>query len=217
VPGPVREYLDQWLAGKARLRSSTRRSYREHINLYLAPGLGHIRLVDLRDTDIERLYTCMRELGGLKEQTRPDPLLQQLFQVRDPTQPVRPLSDARIRRVHATLMSALNTAVRRKHIPQNPAEHIELPAGRRPKAVVWTDERVEHWRRTGERPALAVWTPHQAGRFLDAAMSHRLYPLYHLVAYRGLRRGEAVGIRGRVGGGPLLRLFLGSIRAAPPD
>jgi integrase len=61
--------------------------------------------------------------------------------------------------------------------------------------VIWTDERIERWRRTGERPAVAVWTPQQAGAFLDAAMSHRLYPLYHLIAYRGLRRGEAVGIR----------------------
>jgi integrase len=60
---------------------------------------------------------------------------------------------------------------------------------------VWTDERIEHWRRTGERPAVAVWTPEQTGAFLDAAMSHRLYPLFHLIAYRGLRRGEAVGIR----------------------
>src|SRR3954468_15209079 len=57
------------------------------------------------------------------------------------------------------------------------------------------DERVEHWRRTGERPIVAVWTPLQIGTFLDAAMSHRLYPLYHLIAYRGLRRGEARGIR----------------------
>src|SRR3954471_16282652 len=56
------------------------------------------------------------------------------------------------------------------------------------------DERVEHWRRTGERPIVAVWTPLQIGTFLDAAMSHRLYPLYHLLAYRGLRRGEARGI-----------------------
>jgi integrase len=92
-------------------------------------------------------------------------------------------------------MSALNTAVRRKHIPQNPAEHVELPSGRRPKAVVWTDDRVEHWRRTGERPAVAVWTPQQTGTFLDAAMADRLYPLYHLIAYRGLRRGEAIGIQ----------------------
>jgi hypothetical protein len=45
----VGEYLDQWLAGKAGLRSSTRRSYREHIDLYLRPGLGYIRLTDLLD------------------------------------------------------------------------------------------------------------------------------------------------------------------------
>ena len=83
----VGEYLDQWLAGKARLRSSTRRSYREHIDLYLRPGLGHIRLVDLRDTDIERLYTCMRELGRLSEQDRPGPLLQRLIEARNPHRP----------------------------------------------------------------------------------------------------------------------------------
>lgn len=72
---------------------------------------------------------------------------------------------------------------------------VEIPSGRRPRAVVWTVERIEHWRRTGERPAVAVWTPQETGAFLDAATAHRLYPLYHLIAYRRLRRGEAVGIR----------------------
>ncbi len=40
----VGEYLDLWLAGKGRLRATTVRSYREHVDLYLQPGLGHIRL-----------------------------------------------------------------------------------------------------------------------------------------------------------------------------
>jgi hypothetical protein len=39
-----------------------------------------------------------------------------------------------------------------------------------------------------------VWTPAQTGRFLDAVAGHRLYALYHLIAFRGLRRGEAVGL-----------------------
>ena len=40
-----------------------------------------------------------------------------------------------------------------------------------------------------------VWTPAQTGTFLDALEGERLYPLYHLIAYRGLRRGEACGLR----------------------
>jgi integrase len=39
-----------------------------------------------------------------------------------------------------------------------------------------------------------VWTPEQTGRFLDVAAADRLYPLYHLIAFRGLRRGEACGL-----------------------
>jgi integrase len=33
---------------------------------------------------------------------------------------------------------------------------VELPAARRPHAVVWTGNRVEHWQRTGERPAAGL-------------------------------------------------------------
>ena len=91
-------------------------------------------------------------------------------------------------------MSALNAAAKRRLIPFNPAAFVELATGRRPKAVLWTDERIEDWRRTGKRPKVAVWTPEQTGAFLDHASSDRLYALYHLVTFRGLRRGEAVGL-----------------------
>ncbi len=39
-----------------------------------------------------------------------------------------------------------------------------------------------------------VWRPDQLGAFLDSAGSDRLYALYHLVSYRGLRRGESAGL-----------------------
>jgi integrase len=61
--------------------------------------------------------------------------------------------------------------------------------------VVWTPGRVEHWQRTGERPAVAVWTAAQTAQFLHAIAGHRLYAAYHLIALRGLRRGEAAGLR----------------------
>jgi integrase len=60
---------------------------------------------------------------------------------------------------------------------------------------VWTQERVGHWQQTGEHPAVAVWTAAQTARFLNAIAGHRLYAAYHLIALRGLRRGEAAGLR----------------------
>jgi integrase len=60
--------------------------------------------------------------------------------------------------------------------------------------LLWTDERVARWRETGVKPGpVMVWTPAQLGAFLDAAESDRLYALFHLIAYHGLRRGEGVG------------------------
>jgi hypothetical protein len=59
----VGDYLDEWLAGKASLRPSTQRSYRGHIDLYLKPGLGHLRLTELRDQHIERLYSALPMVG----------------------------------------------------------------------------------------------------------------------------------------------------------
>jgi integrase len=37
-----------------------------------------------------------------------------------------------------------------------------------------------------------VWTPAQTAAFLDRVQADRLYPLWHIIAHRGLRRGEAV-------------------------
>jgi integrase len=61
--------------------------------------------------------------------------------------------------------------------------------------VVWAAERISEWQRTGIRPSVAVWTPAQTAAFLNAIQGHRLYAAYHLIALRGLRRGEAAGLR----------------------
>jgi integrase len=61
--------------------------------------------------------------------------------------------------------------------------------------VVWTDDLIAEWRRTGTHPPVAVWTAAQTARFLASCREHRLYAAYHLIALRGLRRGEAIGLR----------------------
>jgi integrase len=102
-----------------------------------------------------------------------------------------PASKQAIRR---TLRTALNFAISREYITFNAAAHVELTPAKRPPGLLWTEERVERWRETGEKPSsVMVWTPAQLGQFLDAAESERLYAAFHLIAYHGLRRNEAVG------------------------
>jgi integrase len=80
-----------------------------------------------------------------------------------------------VRRVHATLRSALATAQRRRLVPYNAAVDVELPKVSRPKV----------------RP----WEPAELGKFLDHAAGDRLGTLYEVMAATGLRRGEACGLR----------------------
>jgi integrase len=79
-----------------------------------------------------------------------------------------------MRRIHNTLSGALKSAVRAGLMPRNPAPDAELPKAAMPKVKVWTAE--------------------QLGAFLDAIAGQRLYALYHLAAFAGMRRGELCGI-----------------------
>jgi integrase len=190
------QYLDDWLAGKAKLKRSTYRSYVECVELYFKPGLGHLRLGDLRDHDFEDLYAAMRKIGRPTGAARDTDMLRRLLKARsNKPQGRRPLSAGRMRRIHAVALSALNTAVKKKKIAVNPAEHVELASGRAPRGLLWTNARVTAWRQTSHRPsAVMVWTPEQAGAFLDFVVDDRLYPLWQLIAHRGLRRAEAIGL-----------------------
>ncbi|MET8681927.1 tyrosine-type recombinase/integrase [Streptomyces sp. NPDC004647] len=94
-----------------------------------------------------------------------------------------------------TLSAALNDAAVEKLVTRNWTEDVVLPKYVKPKPLIWTDERVEAWRTTGTKPGkVMVWTPEQTGEFLDAVAEHRLYPMFHLMTFRGLRRGEAAGL-----------------------
>lgn len=94
-----------------------------------------------------------------------------------------------------TLSGALEDAVEEKLISENWTKGVVLPKYVRPKPLVWTPARIEAWRQTGEKPGkVMVWMPEQTGEFLDAVAEHRLYPMFHLMVFRGLRRGEAVGL-----------------------
>jgi len=160
----VAGWLVTWLETRARVRDSTRRAYAAHIRLHLAPHVGGVLLDELHTGHLEKLFTTLLGRQGL--------------------------SVAMARRVHATLRSALNAAVRERLLADNPVRYLKLPRGTRPRAVVWTRRRARQWLRTGVRPAVAVWTRAQAATFLAAAENHWLQGLWRLLAVAGLRRGE---------------------------
>ena len=120
----VGQYLAEWLAAKTDIRRSTQRAYGLHISKYLAPGLGHLRMTDLR---VAHVAECLAEVTS---------------------------SDANRQRVRATLRAALSDAVRQGLISVNPAALVKLRSGKRPKALVWTAERVQRWEEAVDAPRL---------------------------------------------------------------
>ncbi|GAA1832965.1 site-specific integrase [Actinomadura chokoriensis] len=205
-------YLEKiWLpAKKESLSGSTFADYAEIVQLYLVPGLGHLKLVDLRDKHVIDLYEAILQINRpLPEGDKPSELLRRLLEVRAySTRPLKvgeaprrkqtkPISPTRVKKIHAVLLSALNWAVKSKRLRENPIAHVEPPRvkGRRVKPLVWTAERVERWQETRKVPgSVMVWTPAQTGAFLDFIAEERLYALFHLVAFRGLRRAEVAGL-----------------------
>jgi integrase len=168
------EWLEHWLASRTSPAASTVRSCAGHVRLYLKPYLGRMLLAELSAGHVQAMFSAT---------TRHHQVLGS------------PVSAATLSRIRAALRAALNAAIRSGLIADNPASQAELPPARRPRAVVWTPARVEHWQRTGERPVVGVWTAAQTARFVGCIKDHRLYAAYHLIALRGLRRGEAAGLR----------------------
>ncbi len=205
----VSTYLSTWLDGKRTLKKETLDSYREAIRLYFKPGLGHLRLCDLRDHHISDLVTAMGQINHpLPDGGKPSDLLRRLVEVRADDErrallpretrhkkSTRPLSPARIKRLMAVLNSALNAAVKSKLIDRNPAALIELPRVTGAKPLLWTKPRVLRWLSSGRIPGpVMVWTPKQTGAFLDFIADERLYALFHLTAFTGPRRAEVAGL-----------------------
>jgi integrase len=209
------EYLARrlrWWQSEAELKPSTLASYGEAVELYFRPGLGHIRLADLRDHHFRDLYAAMRLINRPERTVEHGELLRRLLEARAraPRLPgrlasSRPLSEARIKRIHAVALSALSDAVPQT-LPHNPAAAVKLGGkrgGRKTRPLLWTEPRLERWRATGEIPApVMVWTAAQCGAFLDSLEAseepqrdaERLYALFHLAAYSGMRRSELAGL-----------------------
>ncbi|MDM4721830.1 tyrosine-type recombinase/integrase [Micromonospora sp. WMMA1363] len=206
----VGDWLEEWISGR-KVRTNTVEQYKRDIRLHLKPHIGGIRLDRLRvghlmemfDSIVERnneieesnvlRRAAVDELKSLKGRQRRRAARAAIAEMPPFRRPVGPTSRRHIR---ATLRAALNDAIARELITFNPAAHVEIDAVRRPKGLVWTEDRIAQWQATGRKPSpVMVWTPAQTGAFLDAIGDDDLYALFHLITFRGLRRGEACGLR----------------------
>lgn len=166
----VADLVREWLEHKGReVTPRTLDGYRNALELYVLPTLGHRRLGDLTLREIDALY------GAMLEGKLPAP---------DPGDDGKgrgwkggPLSPRTVRMTHVALSQALSQAVRWGMIAFNPAAEATLPSGK-PK----------------EKRALTVA---ERARFLDAADEldafHKV--LYRVLMDTGLRPGEACALK----------------------
>jgi integrase len=192
----VGDYLTGWLhhlTVTESVNGGTVRGYESIVRVHLIPHLGHIPLDNLRVPHVRTMFEKIIEQNQVIEagHASANPTVRKRYAG------VRPTGPARRHRIRAALRTALNAALVDGFVTMNAAAHVATPEKRK-KPIVWTDERVQRWRATGEVPGpVMVWTAEHARAFLDfaAVEAPDLYPLFHFVTYRGPRRGEVCGLK----------------------
>jgi integrase len=217
-PGTTGEYLLQWL-DKHRANEdwseTTLLSYERTVHRLFLKSFGEVPLDKLRTKHVlDMLGAVDAEADRIAAARMSDDP-----EVRASVAGRRPTSRATKRRFLAVIRSALNEAKAGRLVTANVADDIKLGKVKRgyqgPKAKLWTAERervwregyaarltgrektpFQLWRNTAARPGpVMIWKPAQLGQFLDATEDERMHALFAVVAYCGLRRGEACGLR----------------------
>nr|WSZ96867.1 site-specific integrase [Streptomyces sp. NBC_00857] len=220
----VGEYLRRWLDNQHGLKATTKHGYEDYLRLYFTPYLGHIKIRELRPRHIEEMFTAIQAENLVREKNQEDAQLareaekkahtawRDTIAPRDPklrktwneakdalkaalALPRRLTGPATQHRIKMALSSALEDARKRRLITDNWASMVRTPRVRKAKALEWTGSRVATWRKTGKKPSpVMVWNPEQTGTFLDSVVNDRLYVLWVVIAFLGLRRGEACAL-----------------------
>lgn len=145
----VGEYLASWLDRVTKeLRPSTMTTYRSYVEHDIVPALGRMRLAELRRAQVDKFIRDLERAGR---------------------------GAVTIRRIHATLSSALSKAETLDLVDFNAATKVSLPSV--------------------QKKRITIWEPIVAQTFLRKAAEHRLGALFELEVRTGLRRGEICGLR----------------------
>jgi integrase len=165
---------ESWLAGKRKLRPSSRRRLEQIGVHWLLPVLADVRLERLNGAHCAMVFDRIDEINDEIKTARAGeraPVLPD-----DVRQRPQLVGVASQHRVYAALREFLNHAWKqRRALSYNPVYAVELEPE--------------------ETPEAQRWTAAEAVRFIVASRDDPLGLLYRIVVLRGARRGEAVGFR----------------------
>ena len=107
------EWLDIWLEEykEGTIRPSTMKCYRQFIDCYIKPQLGHKQVSLITSQDIQRMYRRLKKEGRIHEHAEDG----------------YGLSDATVNHIHTMLHGAMKDAVQAHIIPKNPTEGPTAP------------------------------------------------------------------------------------------
>jgi integrase len=170
----VAAYLEAYLAGKRKMKDSSRAADAEAFRLYWVPALGKMRLVDVRDSHVSAVITEMLRVNRpAGDGGQPSEMLRRMLAARADDarrelpkgdarhkKSTKPLSPARVVRVFAPFRAAMNAAVKTKKIDVSPCLGVEPPDADEVKPLAWTPAREAKFRaalarRTGKAEAAA--------------------------------------------------------------
>ena len=162
------EYAARWLAAK-KVANTTRAGYEKILRVHIIPSLGMKKLKDIDANAISRFYRSL-EKNGNKGRTRRG----------------QALSANSVSKIHIVLGSILQAAVREGKLGSNPARAVP--------DLVQAPTRSEILE---QQEPLTTWSANELTNFLewDFGMEDELYPLWYLLGWTGLRRGEAVALQ----------------------
>ena len=100
------EWLDTWLEDykEGTIRPTTLASYRQFVEAYIKPELGHKQISLINGHDIQRMYNRLKKNGRVNEDADGS----------------HALSDATVNHIHTMLHGAMKDAVQANIIPRNP-------------------------------------------------------------------------------------------------
>ena len=162
------DYAKTWLDSK-KIANSTRAGYEKIIRVHLVPRIGHLKLRDIYATTIAKLYKDLEASGNKGRLTEG-----------------MALTANTVNKIHIVLGSILQSAVYDGKLTVNHARNnphvVMAPTGadileQQEELQVWNAEELEEF---------LWWASNQADE---------LYPLWHLLAWSGMRRGEAVALK----------------------
>lgn len=166
----LQEFATDWLEIQSSyLAPSTIYGYRKILRNHIEPHLGHLSLETITRERVSKFY---RELAASGR--------------KDDKDPGGRLSANTVNKIHIVLQTIMKSALRDERIDVNPipdAKSVGAPTAKRIKL---------------ERKEMVTWSIEELKWFLDwnkNSYKDDLNTLWELVAYTGLRRGEAVALK----------------------